>query len=400
MLRAARAILGSRWPLLGLAGVAVSVVVAGWALIADGDVALAAVSLLLGLTLIGLVVAVSALTSTEQRVRSLEVRLKKAASTAQDTTDALQAIQTAQSDPTGGPLGAIVGAQRVDATLRHDELLAQSEQSRAQLQAELDQVRADIAALASSLGAVTDGIGSVRDGLGTVTKDISGVKGRLDNGFKRIGTASETQLSELSALANLYTMFRPGEEVPVLGGFAAAPQTILRLTSLVRELPDDALIVECGSGSSTVWLALACRRAGKGRVVALEHHELYAERTREALARHGLDDVAEVRVAPLEPVTVGGEKHDWYAAPRWTDLRGIDLLFVDGPPGNVGPRSRFPAFPLLASALDDAAIVALDDAQRQDEADIAADWLAEAVDGVRLTDDHLIGRTRFFTVTR
>jgi predicted O-methyltransferase YrrM len=195
-------------------------------------------------------------------------------------------------------------------------------------------------------------------------------------------------------------MFRPADEVPALGGYAATPQTILRLTSMVWRLPPDALIVECGSGSSTVWLALACRQAGHGRVVALEHHDHYAGLTKEALARHGLDDIAEVRVAPLAPVTVGGEKHDWYAGSTWSDLRGIDLLFVDGPPGHLGPRARYPALPLLADALDDGAVVALDDAQRPDEADIATDWLAADVDGIRLGDEGLVGRTRFFTATR
>ncbi|SDU86314.1 class I SAM-dependent methyltransferase [Jiangella alkaliphila] len=348
MQRAVRALLGSRWPLLGMAGALAAVVVAIIVAATGGSLAQAALALLLGLTLIGLVVVGSSAREAEQRARKTEKQLKSLADSVASVATSVQAVEARQNDPSGGPLAAIIGAQRLDAAVRHDELVALHEGLRADLHA----------------------------------------------------TLTEQQLAELSALANLYAMLGADDEVPAFGGFAASPQTVLRLASLVRRLPADALIVECGSGSSTVWLALACRKAGKGRVVALEHHELYAGRTREALARHGLGDVAEVRAAPLEPVTVGGEKHDWYAAPQWTDLRGIDLLFVDGPPGSVGPRSRYPAFPLLATALDDGAVVALDDAQRPDEADIAADWLAEAVDGVRLADDDLVGRTRFFTATR
>lgn len=348
MHRAIRALLGSRWPLLGMLGALAAVVVAVVIVADGGSLAQAALALLLGLALLGLVVVGASAREAEQRARTVEKQLKDLTAATRTIATTVEAIGTRQNDPSGGPLAAIIGAQRVDAAVRHDELVGLHHELRTDLHA----------------------------------------------------TLTEGQLAELSALANLYTMYQPHDEVPVLGGFAAAPQTILRLTTLVRALPEDALIVECGSGSSTVWLGLACRNAGHGRVVALEHHDLYAGRTREALTRHGLDDIAEVRVAPLEPVNVGAEKHDWYAAPAWSDLRGIDLLFVDGPPGSAGPRSRYPALALLAPALDDGAIVALDDAQRPDEADTASDWLAEGADGVRLTDGGMVGRTRFFTATR
>ncbi|TDC54419.1 class I SAM-dependent methyltransferase [Jiangella ureilytica] len=344
MHRAIRALLGSRWPLLGMLGAVAALVVAVVIVADGGSLAQAALALLLGLALLGLVVVGASAREAEQRARKVEKQLKELAATTRTIASTVEAIGRRQNDPSGGPLAAIIGAQRVDAAVRHDELVGLHEDLRT--------------------------------------------------------TLTEDQLGELSALANLYAVLGTDDEVPVFGGYAASPQTVLRLVSLVRRLPQDALIVECGSGSSTVWLALACRRAGRGRVVALEHHERYAGRTLDALARQGLDDVAEVRVAPLEPVTVGTEKHDWYAGSTWSDLRGIDLLFVDGPPAYVGTRSRYPALPLLAAALDDGALVALDDAQRPAESDIASDWLAEGADGVRLTDGGLVGRTRFFTASR
>lgn len=348
MHRAIRALLGSRWPLIGMLG-ALAAVVAAVVLVADGDsLGQAALALLTGLALLGLVAVGASAREAEQRTRRLEKQLKDLSKANATIAAAVEAIGARQNDPSGGPLAAIIGAQRADAAVRHDELVALHEGLLADLHT----------------------------------------------------TLTDRQVAELAAVANLYAMIGADDEVPAFGGFAATPQTVVHLVSLVRRLPQDALIVECGSGGSTVWLALACRKAGRGRVIALEHHETYAGRTREALARHGLDDVAELRVAPLEPVTVGAEKHDWYAAPLWADLRGIDLLFVDGPPGSTGPRSRYPAFPLLAAGLDDGAIVALDDVERPDEADIAADWLAEGADGVRLTDGGLVGRTRFFTATR
>lgn len=323
-------------------------VVAAWALIDDGDVIRAATALLLGMALIGLVVVVSGAGQTEQRVRKVEGQLKKLASLTESVAATVRAIESKQDDPTGGPLTSIIGAQRLDAAVRHDELLVGYEELRREL----------------------------------------------------LNTAPQEQLAELSAIANVYAMLGPEDEVPVFGGFAAGPRTVLRLVSLAGRLPPDGVIVECGSGASTVWLALACRRAGRGRVVALEHLEVYADRARAALARLGLDAFAEVRTAALEPVDVDGETYQWYGGKHWADLTGIDLLFVDGPPVSTGPRSRYPAFPLLAQALSDGAVVALDDVQRGDEADVAEDWLAEGADGVLLGDAETVGRTRFFTVRR
>ncbi|TDE15916.1 class I SAM-dependent methyltransferase [Jiangella asiatica] len=347
MLRALRSLLGSRWPILGMLGALVAVAVAVGALI-DGSVVEAAISALLGLALVGLVIVGASAREAEQRARKLDAQLKHLASATDAISTTLKAIESKQDDPGGGALAAAIGAQRLDAAVRHDELLARH-----------DQLRGEV-----------------------------------------VTALTEDQLSELSALTNLYAMLGPDDEVPVFGGYAARPTTVLRLASLVRRLPGDALVVECGSGSSTVWLALACRRAGRGRVIALEHHERYAELTRTALARQGLESVAQVRVAPLEPVTVGDQTQDWYEGKNWADLGGIDLLFVDGPPRSTGPRSRYPAFPLLARALNDGAVVALDDVNREDEADIAGDWLAEPADGVTLRDAGTIGRTRFFTASR
>lgn len=348
MLRAVRTVLGSRWPILGMGGAGAALVVAVWALIADGDVAQAATSALLGLALVGLVIVGSSAREAEKRARKIDGQLKALASSTESLAATAQAIAAKQDDPSGGPLAAIIGAQRLDAAVRHDEVLSRYDDLRSEL----------------------------------------------------VRTLPELQLAEYSALANLYSMMSPDDEVPVFGGFAAVPQTVLRLTSLVPRLPGDGLIVECGSGSSTVWLALACRRAGHGRVVALEHLERYAEKTRAALTRLGLDSIAEVRTAPLEPVRVGDQTYEWYDAEQWSDLKGIALLFVDGPPGSVGPRSRYPAFPLLASALADGGVVALDDIQRDDEADVAADWVDEGADGVALGEAETVGRTRFFTARR
>lgn len=180
---------------------------------------------------------------------------------------------------------------------------------------------------------------------------------------------------QLEALLNLHAMLPVTGRVPRTRIWAASPDMLLTLVDLIRT-GRPGLIVECGSGASTLWMALAIRQFGlDGRVVALEHSEPYANQTRAYLDNHGVSALAEVRIAQLEEMEVDGQPWQWYAMDAWGDLKDIDLLFVDGPPGTVGEQARFPGVPLLWSRLSDAAVVVVDDTDRQDERRIVEHWL-------------------------
>jgi predicted O-methyltransferase YrrM len=166
---------------------------------------------------------------------------------------------------------------------------------------------------------------------------------------------------QLEALQNLSALLPATDVLPATRGWAASPDLLLVLVDLViTERP--SLVVECGSGASTLWLALAMRRFGiDGRIIALDHDPVFAGKTRDFLARHDVRELAQVRDAPLESFSLDGESYSWYARRAWEDLTGIDLLFVDGPPAATGHQARYPALPLLSGALSPAATVVLDD---------------------------------------
>ncbi|KQW53551.1 hypothetical protein ASC77_04565 [Nocardioides sp. Root1257] len=189
---------------------------------------------------------------------------------------------------------------------------------------------------------------------------------------------------QVEALHNLYAMIDIEHALPASRGWPASPDLLLLLVDLVdRHRP--RLVVECGSGLSTLCLALAMRRFGiEGKVIALEHLEEYAEQTRELLRRHGVDDLAEVRTAPLQRLAVGGLSVEWYARDAWQDLAGVDLLFVDGPPSAASPHARYPAVPLFAERLTPGAHVVLDDFQRPEERDVVKRWRRELGDRITL----------------
>lgn len=160
----------------------------------------------------------------------------------------------------------------------------------------------------------------------------------------RKGVAVDLLLTfrQLEALHNLYALGDVDRPMPPTRGWASSPDLLLLLATLV-EREEPGLIVECGSGTSTLWLAMLLRRFEiKGRVVSLEHQQAFVESAWAAVLRHDLAEYVEVRYAPLEPVELDGTTYQWYSRQAWGELDGIGLLFVDGPPGELGrtPGSR------------------------------------------------------------
>ncbi|KOX24158.1 class I SAM-dependent methyltransferase [Nocardiopsis sp. NRRL B-16309] len=183
--------------------------------------------------------------------------------------------------------------------------------------------------------------------------------------------------------------------MPPLRGWAASPDVLRVLVRHIDRLRPD-LVVEFGSGASSVWMGYALRRAGGGRLVAVEHDARYAELSRALVASHGLDDIVEVRTAPLtgiEAVTVavGDEQVStadrWYDAAILDDLEGIGLVFVDGPPKATGRHARYPALPNLMPRCTEDVVFVLDDADRPDERAIGDRWLAE-YPALHRTEEH------------
>ncbi len=182
--------------------------------------------------------------------------------------------------------------------------------------------------------------------------------------------------------------------MPELGGWAATPSTMLWILDRVMSEPVHT-IVECGSGTSTVWVATALKaRGGDGRVFALEDSDEYAAITRDELERLGLSDWATVVHAPLVDTALPDDSSQpWYDLSGLTLPGQIDLLFVDGPPSRVAPQVRYPAFPLLADQLAADAVVILDDTGRPAEDAIVERWSREVHAGRALEVSRPVDRS-------
>lgn len=177
---------------------------------------------------------------------------------------------------------------------------------------------------------------------------------------------------EIRSLTNVRPLTR---RLPLdLGSYAANPlfaDAVVR--TLCRRRPDQ--IVECGSGWTTVLMATCLAQLQNGEVLALEHDERFADRTRDLLLAAGGSARGSVVFAPLERQDVAGEERLWYNSDVLRSVRGpIDVLLVDGPPGHLAPKVRYPAVPLLKRRLAEDCIIFLDDGFRDDEANIAQAW--------------------------
>lgn len=153
------------------------------------------------------------------------------------------------------------------------------------------------------------------------------------------------------------------------------PVGLLWLTDYIEQGRPD-LIIECGSGTSTLWMGFALRANGSGRLVALDHHASFARRTRDLIERHGLSEWVEVRHSPLRPVATPRGEFQWYGVDP-EDFGAIDLLVVDGPPATTGKHARYPALALLGGHLSPNGAIIADDVDRLEEKEMIELWLAE-----------------------
>lgn len=159
----------------------------------------------------------------------------------------------------------------------------------------------------------------------------------------------------------------PRDALPNLGSWKAD-------TGLLTLIADHILahrpkvVVEFGTGASTLIIARALEMTGGGTFISFEQHPEFVNATRDWLAEHGL--TADLRAVRLRP-SPGGWPGLWYNHGELPN--GIDLMVIDGPPWSIHPFTRGAAETLFGR-MSPTGVIMLDDAARPGERVVARRW--------------------------
>jgi hypothetical protein len=115
------------------------------------------------------------------------------------------------------------------------------------------------------------------------------------------GRQVQQRHDQLESLLGLYLYFtlQPSLPLPPTRGWAASPDFLKVVAEMVLK-QHPALVVEAGSGVSTLVIGSCLKRLGSGRLVSLEHEERYADNTRSLVELHGLADFVDVQYCPIK----------------------------------------------------------------------------------------------------
>ncbi len=181
---------------------------------------------------------------------------------------------------------------------------------------------------------------------------------------------------QTEALFSMTNMIKLNAPLPAMRDWAIGPDMgNILIHEVKRNKP--STIVELGSGVSTVLMSYAIMQNGNGRIKSFDHDGKYVKITASNLAKHGLEDFANVVHAPLKDTKIGDKAWRWYDVSKLEGIGKIDLLVIDGPPEQTQNMARYPAVPILLKHLSEKAVIILDDAARDDEKKIVKAWQDE-----------------------
>lgn len=130
-------------------------------------------------------------------------------------------------------------------------------------------------------------------------------------------------------------------------------------------------ILECGSGLSTLLLAVTAGRQGH-RVHTFEHDAACHRNLQRLIERYRLGNVT-VHHAPIRSYG----SFDWYNIPSACDSEHFNLVICDGPARHLTDSGRYGLFPVMRQRLDPNCRVMMDDSNRSLERHVIGRWRKE-----------------------
>jgi len=137
-------------------------------------------------------------------------------------------------------------------------------------------------------------------------------------------------------------------------------------TMLQHALHTRGVIVECGSGLSTLMMGVIAKKRNM-QMYSFEHFPFWAQRVQKEIDRCNLSQNT-LYVTPLKSYG----SFDWYDTGN-VDISNIGLCICDAPPGDTrGGRRGF--LPLFLNKMLPNAVILIDDTSRMDEQNMIREW--------------------------
>ncbi|MFN1833688.1 class I SAM-dependent methyltransferase [Balneola sp. MJW-20] len=192
--------------------------------------------------------------------------------------------------------------------------------------------------------------------------------------YRSVTEEHSNQLQSMQALLSIQNFINPRAPIPPMVGWAAHPVLISNILEVIHE-HDVKTVLELGSGSSTIITSYYLESLeGDRKLISLDHDGNFLEQTRNQVRLHELENIATVHHTPL----VKYNDFTWYDISDLELEKGsVDLLVVDGPPMKTQTKARKPALYVLKEYLSDNAVIIMDDANREDESEIAREWVKD-----------------------
>lgn len=188
---------------------------------------------------------------------------------------------------------------------------------------------------------------------------------------------NHTYLNQVEAFFSITSAVKFDQPFSILVNYGSWPDFLNNiLLQIGKKQPKT--IVELGSGVSTEIIGSYIQSFEQMKLISIEDDKDYFELNKEKLnSKNILNDRVELRLAPIQDITVDESSFQWYELEKFNDIEEIDFLIVDGPPAFLQNNSRYPAIPILISKMNSGAIVMLDDYKRQQESSIVKKWIKE-----------------------
>lgn len=161
-----------------------------------------------------------------------------------------------------------------------------------------------------------------------------------------------------------------GELIAAWGNLGWIAQEGYLRECIAHALRSTGPTLECGSGLSTLLLAAVAQRQGREHW-ALEHLAEWGMKVDRCAVRHRLRSVR-LFTAPLKSYS----GFAWYDPPLARLPSSFGLVVCDGPPAET-LGGRYGLVPIMRGHLAPGCVILLDDAEREQEREIARRWQLE-----------------------